>query len=167
MELNKIYQGNCLDVLKTFPDNSVDCCVTSPPYFALRDYGTATWIGGDSNCPHYRTNKISDKNATYKDICPLCGAVRVDKQIGLENTPIEYIGKLLDVFGEVYRVLKPNGTLWVNIGDTYNGNKNGNTETVKHKKVADNVEFKKEIWGGCEEQRFNRHPLYVSACIKG
>ena len=84
MEIDKIYQGDSLDVLKTFEDNSVDCCVTSPPYYALRDYG-------------------------------------VDGQIGLEETPEKYIERLTEVFMEVHRVLKPNGTLWLNIGDSYNG----------------------------------------------
>lgn len=135
MERNIIHLGDCLEVLKTLPDNSIDCCVTSPPYYALRDYGTATWEGGDPNCPHYRTSKASDKTATghkrmqdagspvgdaiYKDVCPLCGAVRVDKQLGLENTPEEYIAKMTEVFMEVHRVLKPEGTLWLNIGDSY------------------------------------------------
>lgn len=135
MERNKIFNGDCLTVLKTFPDNSIDCCVTSPPYYALRDYGTGTWEGGNPNCPHYRTSKKSDKTATghkrmqdagspvgdaiYKDVCPLCGAVRVDKQIGLEETPEKYIEKMTEVFMEVYRVLKPEGTLWLNIGDSY------------------------------------------------
>lgn len=82
IELNKIYNEDCLQGLKRLPDNSVDCCVTSPPYYALRDYG-------------------------------------VDGQIGLEETPEEYIRKLTDVFMEVYRVLKPEGTLWLNIGDSY------------------------------------------------
>lgn len=82
MELNKIYNGDSIEILKTFPDNSIDCCVTSPPYYNLRDYG--------------------EKN-----------------QIGLEKTPYEYIEKLVNVFDEVYRVLKPNGTLWLNIGDSY------------------------------------------------
>lgn len=137
MERNIIHLGDCLDVLKTLPDNSIDCCVTSPPYYALRDYGTATWEGGDPNCPHYRTSKASDKTATghkrmqdagspvgdaiYKDVCPLCGASRVDKQLGLENTPEEYIAKMTEVFMEVYRVLKPEGTLWLNIADSYWG----------------------------------------------
>lgn len=85
MEIDKIYQGDCLEVLKTFEDNSIDCCVTSPPYYALRDYG-------------------------------------VDGQIGLEETPEKYIERLTDVFMEVHRVLKPNGTLWLNIGDSYAGN---------------------------------------------
>lgn len=148
MERNIIHLGDCLDVLKTLPDNSIDCCVTSPPYYALRDYGTATWEGGDPNCPHYRTSKASDKAATghkrmqdagspvgdaiYKDVCPLCGAVRVDKQLGLENTPEEYIAKMTEVFLEVYRVLKPEGTLWLNIGDSYWGGGWRNAQFNEH-----------------------------------
>ena len=124
-------------MLKTIPDGTVDCCVTSPPYYGLRDYGTATWVGGDPNCPHYRTSKKSDKTATghkhmmetghavgdaiYKTVCPICGAVRVDNQIGLEETPDEYIDRLVSVFREVKRVLRDDGTLWLNIGDRYCG----------------------------------------------
>lgn len=137
MEKNKVYQGDCLEVLKTFPDKSVDCCVTSPPYYGLRDYGTGTWVGGDPNCHHYRTSKVSENTATghkammetghpvgdviYKAVCPICGAVREDKQIGLEDSPEAYIEKLTEVFREVKRVLKDDGTLWLNIGDSYWG----------------------------------------------
>lgn len=146
-----ILQGNCIETLKTIPDGSVDCCITSPPYYGLRDYGTGTWIGGDTNCPHRRMNKYSDNTSTghaqeelrgnvgdaiYKTVCPLCGAVREDKQIGLEETPEEYIDRLVSVFREVKRVLKPEGTLWVNIGDSYNNAKVGNTEVNKHKCVV-------------------------------
>lgn len=84
MELDRIYNEDCLSGLKKLPDNSVDCCVTSPPYYALRDYGC-------------------------------------DGQIGLEETPQAYIDRLTEVFMEVHRVLKPEGTLWVNIGDSYCG----------------------------------------------
>lgn len=136
MELNVIIQGDCLEKLKTLEDKSIDCCITSPPYYGLRDYGTGKWVGGDPNCPHKRLSKYSDKMITgqrqeelignigdgiYKKVCPLCGAVREDKQIGLEETPEEYIQKLVDVFAEVKRVLKDDGTLWVNIGDSYWG----------------------------------------------
>lgn len=132
---NRVINGDCLEVLKTLPDESVNCCVTSPPYYGLRDYGTGKWIGGDPNCPHRRITKYSDKTITghaqkelagnvgdaiYKKICPLCGAVREDKQIGLEETPEEYVEKLTRVFHEVKRVLKDDGTLWLNIGDSYN-----------------------------------------------
>ena len=133
-----VLNGNSIDVLKTLPDKSVQCCVTSPPYYGLRDYGTGTWVGGDPNCPHYRTSKYSENDITghkamceegqavgdaiYKSVCPLCGATRVDEQIGIEETPEEYIERLVEVFREVKRVLKDDGTLWVNIGDTYNTN---------------------------------------------
>ena len=137
METNKIYCGNSLDILKTFEDSSIDCCITSPPYYGLRDYGTGKWVGGDPNCPHRRLSKASDKTITghsqeelkgnvgdaiYKSVCPLCGAVRVDDQVGLEETPEEYINKLVEIFREVKRVLKEDGTLWINIGDTYSNN---------------------------------------------
>lgn len=133
----EILQGNCIDVLKTLPDQSVQCCITSPPYYGLRDYGTAKWVGGDPNCPHYRTNKFTEECATghkamgeegqavgdsiYKKVCPLCGAVRVDEQIGLEESPEEYVAKLVEVFREVKRVLKNDGTVWLNLGDSYAG----------------------------------------------
>lgn len=84
MELNKVYNMDCLEGIGTLPDNSVDCCITSPPYYALRDYG-------------------------------------VEGQIGLEDTPQAYIERLTEVFTEVLRVLKPEGTLWLNIGDSYWG----------------------------------------------
>lgn len=142
--IDKVFNEECLQGLKSLPDNSIDCCVTSPPYYALRDYGTGHWEGGDPNCPHYRTSKVSENTATghkammdsghpvgdaiYKSVCHLCGAIRVDEQIGLEETPEEYIQKLTEVFMEVYRVLKPEGTLWLNIGDSYNGYK-GNAKS--------------------------------------
>ena len=81
-----IHTGDCRDVLRTLPEGSIDCCVTSPPYFGLRDYG-------------------------------------VDGQIGLEPSPDEYVTKLRDAFREVRRVLRDDGTLWLNLGDsTYSGN---------------------------------------------
>ena len=115
IKLNTILCGDCLEVLRTLPSSSIDCCVTSPPYYALRDYG-------------------------------------VDGQIGLEETPEAYIAKLSDVFMEVYRVLKPEGTLWLNIGDSYNGNKKGNTETIKHKLVAESNNFHKKLWSGAKQK---------------
>lgn len=136
IDTRKIYHGDCLEILKQLPDESIDCCVTSPPYYGLRDYGTGTWVGGDPNCPHFRTSHVGHNTITghknflemhgvadsiYKTVCPRCGAIRVDKQIGLEETPEEYIKKLTEVFHEVKRVLKDDGTLWVNIGDSYWG----------------------------------------------
>lgn len=85
---NQIIHGDALEVLKILPDESVNCCVTSPPYFGLRDYGVAG-------------------------------------QIGKEKTPEEYIARLVEVFREVRRVLRNDGTLWVNIGDSYSGSGKG------------------------------------------
>lgn len=134
MDKNVILLGDCLKVLKELPDESINCCVTSPPYYGLRDYGTGEWVGGDPNCPHRRTSKYSENTITghkqielqgnvgdaiYKTVCPLCGAVREDKQIGLEETPEEYVQKLVDIFHEVKRCLTKDGTLWLNIGDSY------------------------------------------------
>lgn len=138
LPIDKIIQGNTLDVLKTFPDESIDCCITSPPYWGLRDYGTAKWEGGDVNCNHHRDNKLTDDCITghsnmdgmvgdgiYKDICKKCGAKRIDSQIGLERTPEEYVEKMVEIFREVKRVLKKDGTLWLNLGDSYNGGGRG------------------------------------------
>lgn len=113
MELDIVYNEDCLQGLRKLPAECVDCCVTSPPYYALRDYGC-------------------------------------DGQIGLEDTPQAYIDRLTEVFMEVYRVLKPEGTLWINIGDSYNGNKKGNTETNKNKRVAESNDFEKKLWKGAK-----------------
>lgn len=88
MELNKIYQGHCLDVLKTLPSESINTVVTSPPYWGLRDYG-------------------------------------VEGQIGLESSVEEYVAALVLVFREVKRILKNNGTVWLNLGDAYAGSGKG------------------------------------------
>lgn len=135
----KLFNGDAEEVLKTIDDNSVDCVVTSPPYYALRDYGTGRWIGGDENCNHSQAKmstrferKMTEKSKKqttsqgtdvkrYKAVCPHCGAVRVDEQIGLEDSPEAYIERLVGVFREVKRVLKPTGTCWINIGDSYWG----------------------------------------------
>lgn len=77
-----LLQGNCLDVLKTLPSESVQTCVTSPPYYGLRDY-------------------------------------KCEGQIGLELTPDSFVASLVNVFAEVHRVLKSDGTLWLNLGDSY------------------------------------------------
>jgi len=97
MEVNKIYQGTCLDVIKTFSDKSIDCVITSPPYWQLRDYG---WDGQWGNEPTF--------------------------QMYLEN--------LWSLMDEIWRVLKDNGTVWVNLGDTYGtqGGKNTGKEQKKY-----------------------------------
>lgn len=83
-ELNKIHYGDVLDILKTWPDRFIQTCITSPPYWGLRNY-------------------------------------RVNGQLGLEKTPEEYIAKMVEIFREVRRVLRDDGTLWLNMGDSYAG----------------------------------------------
>lgn len=180
----KILQGDAFEVLKKLPDCTVDCCVTSPPYYGLRDYGTAVWQGGNPACDHIANPKATKKfgNAEfnksrpsreqtitagyYKQICPKCGAVRVDKQIGLEETPEQYIERLVAVFHEVKRVLKNEGTLWVNIGDTYNGNKKGNTETVKHSAIAGKQDFEKKLWTGAKNKDLIGIPWMLAFALR-
>lgn len=88
LELNKTYNVDCLEGAKMLPDNSIDCIVTSPPYYCQRDYGVAG-------------------------------------QIGLEQTPAQYIERLIALFRELKRALKDTGTVWVNIGDSYAGSGKG------------------------------------------
>jgi len=96
MELNKIYQEPCLDTLKRMPNNYLDCVITSPPYWQLRDYG-------------------------------------YDGQWGLEPTFQEYLEHLWEMMDEIWRVLKNDGTVWINLGDTYGGGISGQGgNTSKH-----------------------------------
>ena len=129
-----ILTGDALEQLATLPDESVHCCVTSPPYYKLRDYGTATWIGGDAACEHKPLvvpisgrpkGKLvggtdSVDQGTIQRNCH-CGATRQDNQIGLEDTPDAYVARLVAVFREVRRVLRQDGTCWVNLGMSYAG----------------------------------------------
>ena len=95
----RILQGDVLSRLGDLPDESVDCVVTSPPYYGLRDYG-------------------------------------VKGQIGLEETPEEYVRKIVEIFREVRRVLRSDGTLWLNLGDSYAGSGKG---AWKNKKIQKEV----------------------------
>lgn len=100
--------GHALDVMRGMPDASVHCCVTSPPYFGLRDYGTPPQVwGGDPACAH-------EWNGTA--FCE-CGAWR--GSLGLEPTAEMYVEHIVEIFREVRRVLRPDGTLWLVIGDSY------------------------------------------------
>ncbi len=139
-----LYVGDVREVLAGLPDESVHCVVTSPPYWWLRDYGTGSWDGGDADCDHlgapFRTKSKLNENwgAGFSDVkntedrepmgqtCSKCGARRVDKQLGLEPTPDEYVQNMVVAFREVRRVLRRDGTCWLNIGDSY-GAFGGNT----------------------------------------
>lgn len=133
-----IYEGDVREVLKALPDESVQCVVTSPPYWGLRDYGTAQWEGGDPECDHKPSatlkkrgvgtstldggkETVGHRQEGYGVMCPRCGARRIDNQIGLEPTPEAFVQTMVDVFREVRRVLRKDGTCWVNLGDSYAG----------------------------------------------
>lgn len=127
-----VINRDVIDGLRLIPEKFFQCVVTSPPYYGLRDYGTAMWNGGDPECDHNPQKPDGGERADrtlplgrgglYKGVCGKCGAVREDMQIGLEDTPEEYITKLVDVFREVRRVLRDDGTVWLNIGDSYCAN---------------------------------------------
>lgn len=109
----RILTGDCREVLKTLPDESVQCCVTSPPYWRQRDYGNPD-------------------------------------QIGLEQTPEEYIAEMVEVFREVRRVLKPDGTCFVNIGDKWASGGNGGGGSF--------MEGRGEAWAHAREAKDWRRP---------
>ena len=149
----RLLQGDCREVLATLPDESVQCVVTSPPYFGLRDYATAQWEGGSADCDHivgeirvglgmtalgekYRgggKKAATPKPMMAKGACPKCGANRIDNQIGIEPTPAAFVAQLVEVFREARRVLRPDGTVWLNLGDSYaNDGKWGGSSGGKH-----------------------------------
>ena len=107
MKTDVIINRDALCALRELPDESVHCCVTSPPYYALRDYG-------------------------------------LDAQIGREDTPEQYIDRLVAVFHELKRVLRPDGTFWLNIADTYcgTGSKGGYYDDA----LIPTMRNKRDIW---------------------
>ena len=110
----QLYQGDALETLKQMEDESINCCVTSPPYWGLRDYG-------------------------------------VEGQLGLEPTPEEYVANMVEVFREVKRVLRKDGTLWLNLGDSYANNAQagdkvfGNPEFNKNRPSRQNTKTVKKV----------------------
>jgi DNA modification methylase len=133
----RIFHGDAREQLALMPSESVHCIVTSPPFFGLRDYGTGSWSGGDPDCDHAQplaggTNaqalgksahasaaNVQRSSVTYRSSCGKCGAARTDAQIGLEDTPEEWVDALVGVLREARRVLRSDGTLWLEVGDSY------------------------------------------------
>ena len=120
--VNQLVVGDVLEALRQIPDDVVQCCVTSPPYWGLRDYG-------------------------------------IEGQIGLEKTPEEYVAKMVEIFREVRRVLRPDGTLWLNLGDSYMG-----SGMAYGHKVDDWTEKQRSNrgtvhWADNKPPSLNRHPI--------
>jgi DNA modification methylase len=131
MTTHRIIQGDCIEGMRTLPDASVHCCVTSPPYWGLRDYGH-------------------------------------DGQIGLESTPEAYVSRMVEVFREVRRVLRDDGTCWVNLGDSYCGGGGYAPDAPCNKRRAEG-----ESWGAMNafstregEARKKSRPGYTPPGLK-
>ena len=144
-----LYQGDALTVLRELPDASVNCCITSPPYWGLRDYSACPCVAegrlevseddgrGDRHTAGgalaFHRQSAADPN------CPKCAGSGKDvtmtsRQLGLEATPEEWVERMVEVFREVRRVLRDDGTLWLNIGDSYAGspgNGRGGVEQIE------------------------------------
>lgn len=120
-------------MMRTLPEKSINCCVTSPPYFGLRDYG-------------------------------------YDGQIGLEPTPEKFVGKLVEVFREVRRVLRDDGTLWVNLGDSYNAHQNQRKTTDKAGNKQQSVRGAQDVpsrsVGGCKPKDLIGIPWRVAFALQ-
>ena len=148
--MNKVYFGDCRESMRQMAKEGVkvQMCVTSPPYYGLRDYGTAEWVGGDNSCEHEglvisnnrnfidEGGRGSNKKAISSGNCLKCGAIRKDSQIGNEQTPQEFIDNLVEVFACVWDILVDDGTLWVNLGDSYYNYRPGKGQALSKQSVA-------------------------------
>jgi DNA modification methylase len=147
-----ILHGDCRDVLKQLAADGVrvQCVITSPPYWGLRDYGTGEWEGGEDGCDHLHKvggtgastlgeasggHSMSDESRVksttrsyvpFAQECRKCGARRIDRQIGLEPTPEAWVETMVGVFRLVREVLRDDGVVFVNVGDAYASSPPGN-----------------------------------------
>lgn len=169
----RVVVGDVRERLRDLPDGCVQTVVTSPPYWGLRDYGTGVWVGGDPACAHKQgrdgagraDGRVDDSGQRNRDgvaalvrsVCR-CGAVRQDAQIGLEPTPEAYVRSMVEVFSEVRRVLKDDGTLWLNLGDSYASGGTGGygpastlsgytSENTKHRRAYESAITRKRPHG--------------------
>jgi hypothetical protein len=178
--------GDARAKLKELPDESVHCVVTSPPYFGLRDYGTAQWEGGDPACDHRESSETRTANSAaastlgggkgnthrshaFGRVCGKCGARCIDSQIGLEATPAAYVAELVAVFREVRRVLRSDGTVWLNMGDSYSAHNGGKAPGLVAGEAAGDGATCQAPRARCRPQAEgpHRHPLAARLCPPG
>lgn len=174
--VNQIICGDCLEVLSRVPDNSIDMCMTSPSYWGLRDYGVEQIFGGNKNCEHEwgetfirmksgGKGYLQDANKgswskNEQSVCKLCGAWK--GQLGLEPTPELYIEHMTEIFHEVKRVLKKEGTFWLNVGDTYFGSGCG---TNDYRTPASISLSKPELYNSPRPQNIKQHRYLKSKSL--
>ena len=172
-----ILQGDCREKLRELPDASVHCVVTSPPYWGLRDYNTPPRIwGGRPECDHewgqaVRTpwaNDLPGPNGRKKNVAvtrqrpketgPFCQKCEAWLgSLGLEPTPELFVRNLVLVFREVWRVIRDDGTLWVNMGDSHYGSwqnyGGGNRGAGKQRPIIRGSSAQNPVWEGLEAYR--------------
>lgn len=129
LALRQVHVGDCRELLRQLPDESVNCVVTSPPYWGLRDYGLPPLVwGGDPGHRHRFSSELQTAEGRASNLGPKvrqavehgacrCGAWR--GSLGLEPTPYMFVRHIVEVFREVRRVLRRDGTVWLNLGDSY------------------------------------------------
>lgn len=131
--MNQILQGDSWKLANTLEDESVDCVITSPPYWGLRDYGTGYWKevpgetckhimgakGGNPTSDKFHQKERTDNETQYSKVCLNCGAVRVDLQAGLEEHPQQWVDKMVGLCELLRPKLKKSGVMFWNIGETY------------------------------------------------
>ena len=156
----RVLVGHVLDRLRELPDESVHCCVTSPPYYGLRDYGIEPQVwGGDPGCEHgwgahgalaserlccrQRRRPAPDvaarrtaKTARHRrrPFCRHCNAWR--GSLGLEPTLDLYLDHMVEIFRELRRVLRKDGTCWLNIGDSYSSDVRSGAATAEQSRTG-------------------------------
>lgn len=175
MESNQIFEGNTYEWAMKFPKNAVDVIVTSPPYWGLRDYDDDidTQVSGDFTCDH----------KTDGDVCKDCGAFL--GPLGNEPNPAMFVDHIVDLMNRYKEVLKPTGSLWLNIGDTYagediEGRVSGRKKSALHIPqrvysrmvdegwvLRDKVIWAKKVWMDDDSQKGNGKPFSGSSRLAG
>lgn len=170
--MNKIEFGDCREIMKRWIDEGVkvQTCITSPPYYGLRDYGTATWIeSNDSNCDHKigrdtrgglsefqksNVGSFGDQAIRNGARCPKCNALRIDNQIGLEQSVDDYVNNMVEVFRLVKELMSDDGTLWLNLGDSYTQRTSSYTDynDLKRSKLLGQKSREERICEYCNKQ---------------
>lgn len=165
--------GDAIEKLRELPSESVHCVVTSPPYWGLRDYSRCscvirTDLEDETRTLNGKTSNQGDIRHPHKQNpnCPICHGTGIiegvkEHQLGLEKTPEEYVQHLVEVFREVKRVLRGDGILFLNLGDSYNGSWGNSGSRDGGQRQVSTERLDRSAWDGYTERpgsSFN-HPV--------